>query len=178
MDTLEARRKARVAILARDQKDQARKEKLAQQFGVSIQEVEDAEKSDESQGHNEETSDGQTSDEESESTEDNPSVVDKPSEVVNPSEVNTSKTQTADPSRSTAPIQPTSAPIRPTTTVTTMTVLNPSPISQSAELLEKSLVAAQKKAREDQIWKTLEERDDLDLSLDEKLQAYEAELQR
>src|ERR1044071_9715653 len=59
-----------------------------------------------------------------------------------------------------------------------MTVLNPSPISQSAELLEKSLVAVQKKAKEDQIWKNLEARDDLDLSLDEKLQAHEVELQR
>src|ERR1044071_7687569 len=68
MESLEARKKARVAIQERDQRDQARKEKLAQQFGVSIQEIEDSEKPVESQGHNEETSDGESSDEDSENT--------------------------------------------------------------------------------------------------------------
>jgi hypothetical protein len=57
-----------------------------------------------------------------------------------------------------------------------MTVLNPSPLSMSKELLEKSLIAAERKAKEDEIWNALETRDDL--SLNEKLQAYEAELQR
>src|ERR1043165_9952626 len=55
-----------------------------------------------------------------------------------------------------------------------MTVLNPSPISMSKELLEKSLIAAQRKAKEDEIWNNLEAREDM--SLNEKLQAYEAEL--
>ena len=54
-----------------------------------------------------------------------------------------------------------------------MTVLNPSPLSMSKELLEKSLIATERKAKEDEIWNALETRDDL--SLNEKLQAYEAD---
>src|ERR1044071_5335106 len=57
-----------------------------------------------------------------------------------------------------------------------MTVLSPSPISMCKELLEKSLLAAQRKAKEDEIWNNLEAREDM--SLNEKLLAYEAELNR
>ena len=177
LDTLEARKKARVAILQRDLKDQVRKEQLAKQFGVSVEEIEDAEKSDDSLRHNKETADGKTSEEQHRSIEDNPSVVGKSSALASPSVVNTFKAQTSEPSRRRTPIKPTSEPSKPVKTVTTMTVLNPSPISQSVELLEKSLVDAQKEANADQIWKNLEERD-LDLSHDEKIQAYEAELER
>ena len=126
-----------MALQERELQEKARKQREDQQRLISGTEVE----AKTSQGHIEETSD------DSENTEDNPSVVDTP---VNTSAVNTSILQTTEePSKPTEQQQPTPIP-RPTTT-TTMTVLNPSPLSMSKELLEKSLIATERKAKEDEI---------------------------
>ena len=100
-------------------------------------------------------------------TEDNPSVV---GTETNPSVVATQTTITNKPSTDPT-IQTTTQPQMPKSS----TVLNPQPLSFNSEEMEKRLLEIKRKAKEDEIWGRLEEREDL--SYEQRLMVYENELQ-